>query len=52
MQKKWIVVCIVVLIILSQLTYFIDKNRINDMKEPLFAFKTDVIKDGGIYLIP
>lgn len=49
MKKKFfkLSIILIILIIISQITYSIDKRRISETKDPLFAFRTNMMKDGG-----
>lgn len=42
-----LVIAILLLILVSQITYIIDKNRISDDEKPMFAIRSKVLKDGG-----
>lgn len=42
-----VILIIGIVILISQMTYFIDKKRINEDKEPLFVITTLRLKDGG-----
>ncbi|MGL4107170.1 hypothetical protein [Clostridium sp. LP20] len=41
------IILVIAILIVSQVTYTIDKRLIEENKEPKFVIKTDMVKDGG-----